>query len=256
MTGVALPGGSEQFPYRAALIKGDCMCGRYASFRENQDLADAFAITTFGPEVDDWVPSWNVAPTQQVRMVVNRRSEASRQLRAARWGLVPSWAADPAMGSRLINARSETLTEKPSFKGALARRRCLIPADGYYEWTDGKSGRVKQPVYFHLDDSLLAFAGLYEFWRAKPDAPWLVTTTIITTAAQGIVQHFHHRQPVILGPETWDAWLDPELIEQHAATELLRTSPQPDLLATRVSTKVNSVANNGPDLLTPVEPVS
>jgi putative SOS response-associated peptidase YedK len=232
------------------------MCGRYASFRENQDLADAFAITTFGPEVDDWAPSWNVAPTQQVRVIVDQLPGPSRQLRAARWGLVPSWAADPAMGSRLINARSETLAEKPSFKGALARRRCLLPADGYYEWTDSGTGLAKQPVYLHPADGMLAFAGLYEFWRAKPDAPWLVTTTIITAAAQGIVQRFHHRQPVILAPETWDAWLDPELTEPHAATDLLRASPQSALVATRVSTKVNSVANNGPDLLTPIEPVS
>ncbi len=231
------------------------MCGRYASFRENQDLADAFAITMFGPEVEDWVPSWNVAPTQNVRIIVDRLPEPSRQLRAARWGLVPPWAADPAMGSRLINARSETLAEKPSFKGALARRRCLLPADGYYEWADGGPGRAKQPVFFHPSGGMIAFAGLYEFWRAKPDAPWLVTTTIITAAAQGIVQRFHHRQPVILGPEAWDAWLDPELTELHAATDLLRANSQSDLVATRVSPKVNSVANNGPDLLTPVEPV-
>lgn len=256
------------------------MCGRYASFRQNQDLLDAFKIgrdVPDDPELAQWEASWNVAPTTPVRMVVERvprREQAAeaaeaaddaappvpvRQLRVARWGLVPSWAKDPGIGSRMINARSETLLEKPAFRTALAKHRCLIPADGYYEWrppAPGAARTAKHPQLIHAPDGgLLAFAGLYEFWRDRTlgeAAPWLVTCTIITTAAEGDMTQIHDRRPAMLTPEAWDAWLDPTTSAPDARA-LLDARP-PELAWHEVSTAVNSVANDGPHLLDPVTP--
>ena len=171
------------------------MCGRYASFREAQDLADHFAVSAAGIAEDARLlpPSWNVAPTDPVRVVVERETEVDpdapdrvlRSLRLARWGLVPGWAKDPSIGSRLINARMETVGEKPAFKRAFATRRALLPADGYYEWytLPSEGGKpLKQPYFIRpADGSVFAMAGLYEFWKA-PDGSWLTTATVITTS--------------------------------------------------------------------------
>lgn len=222
------------------------MCGRYASFRENQDLADAFAITLF--DVDDtWEPSWNIAPTDEVRMVVERPAEGvvTRQLRSARWGLVPGWAKDPAMASKTFNARWETVAEKPTFRKALAVRRCLVPADGYYEWRKPD----RQPFYIHPGDgSVLAFAGLYEFWKAGPDAPWLVTTTILTRPSSGHLEQVHDRMPVMPPPDAWEAWLDPTQTDPVAALGAV-DAQRADLEMTPVGRAVGNVANNGPGLI-------
>lgn len=271
------------------------MCGRYASFRDAQDLADAFAVAP--PDVADDAgglpPSWNVAPTDAVRVVVERAPRPSsagedavggtedgtddrprRSLRLARWGLVPGWAKDPSIGARMINARVETLDTKPAFRKALAVRRCLVPAEGYYEWqapTDdappvtGPTGRrrkpPKQPFWIHpADDGPLAFAGLYEFWRdpeRADDDPlrWLVTMTIVTGGAptdDPALAEIHDRQPVILDRTRWDAWLDPQLTDADRVMDLLRR-PAPPLVATPVSTDVNAVGNDGPQLIEPVE---
>lgn len=241
------------------------MCGRFASFREAQDLADAFALAEVADDARLLPPSWNVAPTQQIRIVVERESsdthEVVRSLRLARWGLVPSWAKDPSVGARMINARSETAQEKPSFSRAFARRRAIVPADAYYEWAappPGSTTTSKQPYAIRAADGApLAFAGLYEFWKTPgtPEDgvdPWLVTATILTTAAQGELRAIHDRQPVILGPQTWDLWLDPS-IEPSAASDLLRLPP-PDLVAVPVSTAVNRVGTDGPQLLEPLAP--
>ncbi len=266
------------------------MCGRYASFREAQDLADAFAVAPpdVAPDAGLLPPSWNVAPTDAVRIVVERPpkdapqgADAVRALRLARWGLVPGWAKDPSVGSRMINARVETLTDKPAFRRAAAARRCLVPAEGYYEWqeapdaasatapdaastTGGRRRRTpKQPFWIHPDDGgVLAFAGLYEFWRdpqRADDDPqrWLVTMTIVTGGAptdDPALAEIHDRQPVILDPGRWDAWLDPDLTDLDRVAELLRR-PAPRLVATPVSTEVNAVGNDGPQLIEPVEPV-
>ena len=267
------------------------MCGRYASFREAQDLADAFAVAPpdVAPDAGLLPPSWNVAPTDAVRIVVERPpkdapqgADAVRALRLARWGLVPGWAKDPSVGSRMINARVETLTDKPAFRRAAAARRCLVPAEGYYEWqeapdaasatapdaastTGGRRRRAtKQPFWIHPDDGgVLAFAGLYEFWRdpqRADDDPqrWLVTMTIVTGGAptdDPALAEIHDRQPVILDPGRWDAWLDPDLTDLDRVAELLRR-PAPRLVATPVSTEVNAVGNDGPQLIEPVEPVA
>lgn len=262
------------------------MCGRYASFRDAQDLADAFAVAP--PDVADDArglpPSWNVAPTDPVRIVVERAPkdatddaepvrEPVRSLRLARWGLVPGWAKDPSVGSRMINARVETLTTKPAFRRAAAARRCLVPAEGYYEWqalpeppgqAGGRRRPRKQPFWIHpADGGPLAFAGLYEFWRdpsRDDDDPhrWLVTMTVVTGGAptdDPALAEIHDRQPVILGPDEWANWLDPDRTDPDDVMAVLRRAvgaPR-GLVATPVSTAVSSVANDGPHLLEPVE---
>ncbi len=265
------------------------MCGRYASFRDAQDLADEFAVAPpdIAGDAAGLPASWNVAPTDAVRIVVERPPRSSgaagedaeddaprRSLRLARWGLVPGWAKDPSIGARMINARVETLATKPAFRKAFAARRCLVPAEGYYEWqappddappVTGPTGRrrkpPKQPFWIHpADDGPLAFAGLYEFWRdpdRDDDDPlrWLVTMTIVTGGAptdDPALAEIHDRQPVILDRARWDAWLDPHLTDPDRVMDLLRR-PTPPLVATPVSTQVNAVGNDGPQLIEPVE---
>lgn len=248
------------------------MCGRYASFREAQDLADAFALAEIAEDARLLPPSWNVAPTDGVRMVVERperledgtHGEIVRTLRAARWGLVPSWAKDPSIGNRMINARSEGLADKPAFQRAFATRRALLPSDGYYEWKppddSGAGARPrtkKQPFYIHPPDGgVLALAGLYEFWKDPTKADndpdrWLVSAAVVTVPATGELAHIHDRQPLMLRPEDWDAWLDPAKGAREASALLM--APPPDLVATPVSTAVNTVANDGPELVREVE---
>lgn len=241
------------------------MCGRYASFRAAQDLADAFAVapSDVADDARALPPSWNLAPTDPVRVVVERESdgEVRRSLRVVRWGLVPGWAKDPSIGSRMINARVETLTTKPAFRKAAASRRCLVPAEGYFEWQPAPTrGTLKQPLWIHPDDGgVLAFAGLYEFWRdpaCADDDPlrWLVTMTIVTGGAAGddpTIAEIHDRRPVILPSTEWDAWLDPHLTDPGRVLELLHRAPPP-LVARLVSTEVNRVSTNGPALIEPV----
>lgn len=243
----------------------DPMCGRYASFREDQALADEFAIATVADDVRLLGPSWNVAPTDGVRMVVERADketgEITRQLRVARWGLVPSWAKDISVGNRMINARVESIADKPAFARPFAVRRALLPADGYYEWrkpAPGATSKRKQPFYLHpADGDVVALAGLYEFWKdpSKSDddpARWVVSATVITRPASDELAHIHDRQPLMLRPEAWSAWLDPA-VGADGAMELLE-APAPEIVATPVSTAVNAVANNGPSLVDEVDP--
>jgi putative SOS response-associated peptidase YedK len=234
------------------------MCGRYASTRSDSDLQAVFDIAeTVGDEVP---PSYNVAPTQTIRTVLERapkdepESDAVRQLRSVRWGLIPSWAKDAKIGSRLINARSETITEKPSFKKAASRRRCIIPADGYYEWE--KRDGAKVPYFLHEQD-VLAMAGLYELWRDPTKADddedrWVWSATVLTSPAADALGHIHDRSPVVLPPDLRASWLDPTLTDLGEVSELLAAIPEPRLEPYEVSTAVNSVKNNSPELLTPV----
>ncbi|MDR6909115.1 putative SOS response-associated peptidase YedK [Rhodococcus fascians] len=234
------------------------MCGRYASTRSDSDLQAVFDIAeTVGDEVP---PSYNVAPTQTIRTVLERapkdepESDAVRQLRSVRWGLIPSWAKDAKIGSRLINARSETITEKPSFKKAASRRRCIIPADGYYEWE--KRDGAKVPYFLH-EQGVLAMAGLYELWRDPTKADddedrWVWSATVLTSPAADALGHIHDRSPVVLPPELRASWLDPTLTNLNEVSELLAAIPEPRLEPYEVSTAVNSVKNNSPELLTPV----
>jgi putative SOS response-associated peptidase YedK len=255
------------------------MCGRYASAKKAEDLAESFGIRSDNVH-GDIDADFNVAPTKPVFTVVDRvprrhrdsagqaTSEAStdsdapqRQLRIARWGLVPSWAKDPSIGNRLINARLETAADKPAFRGAFRTRRCLLPADGYYEWwpatgADGKA--VKQPFFIHpRDGGTLAMAGLYEFWRDSeradddPEA-WLFTVTVLTTSAPDDLGRIHDRMPLMVEPDRWQRWLDPAEQDPATVRELL-TPARPGLLeAYAVSRDVNDVRRNGAHLLDPL----
>ncbi len=242
------------------------MCGRYVAAKDPAALAVEFdAVIDPG---DDLPPDYNVAPTKPVHVVVDRDVEGSRTrtLEVARWGLIPSWAKDPGMGSRLINARAETVATKPAFRGAFGKRRCLVPADGYYEWYEptepgaplGRSGKpLKQPFYIHpADGRSLPMAGLYEWWRdpvvAEGDASaWRLTCTIITTEASDAVGRIHDRMPMTIARSNWAAWLDPQLGAEEAGV-LLAPATDITLEAYPVSTRVNSVRNNGVELVAPL----
>jgi putative SOS response-associated peptidase YedK len=200
-------------------------------------------------------PDYNVTPRREVVVVV-QRSDGRRALDRMRWGLVPSWAKEVAIGDRLINARGETVAEKPSFRRAFARRRCIIPADGFYEWMAIPGRRTKQPVFIHAGTGQpLALAGLWESWRdpTVADAPALRTCTIITTAANRTLEPVHDRMPVILGEETWDAWLDPTG-DPSALAPLLVPAPDEAVEFHAVTTAVNSPRNNDSSLLDPAPP--
>ena len=253
------------------------MCGRYASSRKPEDLVEEFEISANGGNrVDEALqPDYNVAPTKPVYAVMERSPSGSkggddsepaspeRQLRVLSWGLVPSWAKDPAIGNRMINARMETVAEKPAYKRAFASRRCLLPADGYFEWyptqVKGKSGRpLKQPFYIHPSDGgVLAMAGLYEIWRdpdrAEDDPDrfrW--TCTVLTTEAEDAVGHIHDRMPLMVERERWAAWLDPTVSGKDDLLSLLVPAAPGRLEAFPVSTDVNNVRNNGPELVAPI----
>jgi putative SOS response-associated peptidase YedK len=226
------------------------VCGRYANSRHDGDLLRDFQVASVvDPEPD---PSWNVAPTDGARVVLERlvNDQPDRQLRTLRWGLVPSWAKDVKIGARLINARSETVLEKPAFKAAAARRRCLVPADGYYEWM--KTDERKIPMYLH-GEGILGFAGLYEIWRDPADEDgWVRSFTIITRPAQDALGHVHDRCPVIIPPDLRETWLDPAVTDPDEIRDLLAAIPDPQLDTYEVAPLVNSVKNNGPELIAPV----
>ena len=230
------------------------------SVKSRADVADLFEAVPVGPELTE---SFNVAPTDTVYGVVEhaRDDKVERQIRNVRWGLVPSWAKDTKIGNRLINARVETLAAKPSWRSAFGKHRAIIPARGYYEWSPrDHNGTVrKQPYYLHpADDGVLAFAGLYELWRdhTKPDDDpdrWLWTAVIITTDATGPSGEVHDRTPLILPYDRVNAWLDPNRTEPNDIYEVLNGIIMQPLDVRPISTAVNKVGNNGPDLLEPLD---
>lgn len=239
------------------------MCGRYANSASTANIYGLFGVDEVVDE--DLEPSWNIAPTDPVRAVIERApkdaepdEQTVRQLRTVRWGLVPSWSKDAKGGARLINARSETVTEKPAFRKAAASRRCLLPAEGYYEWQKTEDGKV--PYFLHAPDGgMLAFAGLYELWRdpAKADddpTRWLWTCTVITRHATDTLGEIHDRCPVLVPTELRDDWLDCRAADVAVAGRLLAAMPPPVLEPRVVSTAVNSVRNDGPELIAPAGP--
>jgi putative SOS response-associated peptidase YedK len=222
------------------------VCGRYASSANPDDLVSHFRVEE--PPEEVLPPSYNVAPTDPVYAVMERHEH--RVLKVVRWGLVPSWAKDPKGGARFINARRETVAEKPAFRAAYQRRRCLVPADGYFEWQ--QQGGHKQPYFLAARDrSPLAMAGLYEVWKG-PDEQLLWTCTVITTEAADELGHIHDRTPLLVPPEAWDRWLDPSV--EDPGDDLLVPGTPGVLDAWPVPPAVGNVKNNGPELVEPWAP--
>lgn len=224
------------------------MCGRYTL------AADPASLTRTIPGLEvpqDMHPRYNIAPSQDVAVVAN---DGTNQLHFFRWGLVPSWAKDPKIGYRMINARSETLAEKPSFRTAYRRRRCLVLADGFYEWYQPPDSDGKTPVYVQLaSEEPFAFAGLWEAWHPPDAEESLLSCTIITTTPNELMQKFHHRMPVILDPEDYSIWLDPEEQTPELLNPLLRPYPAEEMRAYPVSRFVNQPRNDSPECIHPAE---
>ena len=246
------------------------MCGRYASSRKPEDLVEEFGIDRVDV-AEPLEPDYNVAPTKDVYAVFDRvprggdsEAEPERRLASVSWGLVPSWAKDRSIGSKMINARVETLADKPAFKRAFSVRRCLLPADGYFEWYPtsrlNRTGKpLKQPFFIRpKDGGVLAMAGLYEIWRnpavcdQDADGAFLWTATVITTSAEDSLGHIHDRMPMLVEPERYDEWLDAKATSREDLRALLVPAAPGRLEAYPVSLAVNHVANNGPLLLDPL----
>ncbi|HEY7782534.1 MAG TPA: SOS response-associated peptidase [Ktedonobacterales bacterium] len=224
------------------------MCGRYAIRVDAETLAQRFHLTA--PELplpDDLAgPRYNVAPTQRMAIVV--RDAEGAHARPMRWGLVPRWAKDPSGGAKMINARSETLIEKPTFRPLVRTRRCVVPASGFYEWDRA----TRTPYFIHLKgEPVLGFAGLYDIWSG-PDGTVMPTYTIITTAANETIAPIHDRMPAILRPEDEDDWLDPANTKPEEVLPLLRPYAPTDIALYKVSRDVNSPRNDREDLLLPL----
>lgn len=230
------------------------MCERYADFLHERLLMEAFAITEATDEARRLPPNWNTAPTQLARIITLAPDGSKRHLLTAHWGLLPAWAKDPAIAAKFFNASRETVTEKPAFRTAYAKRRCLVPANGYYEWEarELQPGRVaKQPFYIYpADASPLALAGLWET-RKNEGAERTFSFTILTTAAKGALARIHERQPVMLSPGAWDAWLDPET--PHPVLETLVVSKGPAMAAHPVARDIGNLRVNHPGLISPIE---
>jgi putative SOS response-associated peptidase YedK len=223
------------------------MCGRYRLGRGRE----AF-VKYFGTDADDldWSPRYNIAPTQNVPTIRQDAKEPKRTASLLRWGLFPRWAADASLGAKLINARSETVAAKPSFRACLRERRCLIPADGFYEWK--RTGKARQPYCFALlDDSPFAFAGIWDRWRA-PNGNMVESCSILTTAPNAIASDVHDRMPVILSSDDYDVWLDPGLTKVEALIALLRPYGG-EMTKYPVSTRVNDADNDDPQCAERVE---
>jgi len=220
------------------------MCGRFTLTTNLGAIATRFGVARF---LGEGTARYNIAPTQTV-IVVN--DDGTRHLTHMRWGLIPSWAKDPAIGNRMINARAETVATKPAFRAALRKRRCLIPADGFYEWTP--VGRRKQPVYIALKrQELFAFAGLWEAWTS-PEGEEIRSCTIITTEANDLLKPIHDRMPVILRQEAEATWLDHTIQDPVRLLALLLPFPAEEMEVFPVSTKVNNPANDRPECIEPL----
>jgi putative SOS response-associated peptidase YedK len=229
------------------------MCGRFVSSSPPDEIAAYFSAEEYPEQLIE--PSWNVAPTDDVYVVLE--NGGVRRVARRRWGLVPFWASDLKVGNRMINARAESLSGSKAFKRAFAKRRCLVPADGFYEWQRVPGRKAKQPYYVHRpDDEPYAFAGLWELWRPKDtdgnevegEEP-VRSATIITTEANEEMSRIHDRMPVILPPSAWDAWLDPDNDDLDTLGQLLVPAPPSVTVLRPVGTQVSNVRNQGPQLV-------
>jgi putative SOS response-associated peptidase YedK len=227
------------------------MCGRFVLFSSASEIARYFEATLDERVAEQVHASWNIPPTRRIPAITADR-DGVRHLDLYRWGLVPSWAKGLSFGANTINARAESIATKPSFRAAFRARRCLIPANGYYEWKT-TPGEVKQPFFFdRADNSPLAFAGLWEIWHSPTDdsSNDVVTCSIVTTDASPDVAEIHNRMPAILEPDgTWERWLDPDLHDRDELEALLRPAPSGTLRRRRVGPAVGSVKNDGPQLI-------
>jgi putative SOS response-associated peptidase YedK len=221
------------------------MCGRYRLSRRKQLIAEYFETDN---EVD-WEPRYNIAHSQQVGIIRQDPSRPERRFSLARWGLIPSWAGDASVGSKTINARSETVVSKPAFRDAFSSRRCLLPADGFFEWR--RSGRERQPFHFGMqDDSLFAFAGLWDRWR-DPAGVVIESCSILTTTPNLLLAGIHNRKPVIPRHENYDLWLDVGFKNVKALAEVLLPFEAAQMRCFPVSTRINAVTNDDPDCVVP-----
>jgi putative SOS response-associated peptidase YedK len=226
------------------------MCGRFRLARSKELLDEAFGAVE-GPVPVEWSPRYNVAPGQLIVAVRQDAARPVRELVRLRWGLIPAWAKEASIGYKMINARAETAAEKPAFRQAMRKRRCLIPADGFYEWK--KAAGKKLPYCFTMaDDAVFAFAGLWEQWRNPAGEP-IESCTILTTEPNELAREIHDRMPVILSPEDYELWLDPGFARMDALQEMLKPYPADEMRCYRVSERVNQVKNDDPECAAEIE---
>jgi putative SOS response-associated peptidase YedK len=224
------------------------MCGRYRLSRRKQ-LVEEYFDSVSGEE--EWTPRYNIAPTQFVSVVRQHPKEPIRQLALMRWGLIPSWSRDPSAAAKMINARSETAATKPAFRDPLKFRRCLIPADAFYEWQ--RKAKSKQPYCFEVNNGdLFAFAGLWDGWKDS-SGNWIKTCSILTTPPNALTSGVHDRMPVILDPDSYDLWLDPGMTDVQVVSELLKPYDAQSMRCYPVSTRINHVGNDDEECSRPVE---
>ena len=222
------------------------MCGRFSQTASPEIIAEQFQVTDFPL----FPPRYNIAPSQPIAVIRIEPDTTTRRLVQLRWGLIPSWAKDPKIGNQCINAKAETVAEKPSFRSAFKKRRCLVVATGFYEWQ--VQGRTKQPMWIGLRSKRpFAFAGLWEHWKPA-EGESLETCTIITTEPNELMQPIHNRMPVILAPASYDQWLDPTFQQAEPLKALLRPYPSDELTAYPVSTLVNNPRHDAPQCLEPL----
>lgn len=220
------------------------MCGRYVLSANPATVQRTFDLE----DIPDLAPRYNIAPTQPISIITDA---APKRLTLVQWGLVPSWSKDPGIGSRMFNARCETLAEKPSFRNAFKRRRCLVPADGFYEWM--KDGRKKRPFFIHMKSrEVFAFAGLWDTWQGAEGSE-IDSCTIITTEPNALIRPLHNRMAVILHDNDYEAWLDPET-PQPVLMSMLQPYPAEAMAAYEVSPAVGNYRNEGPELIKPFTP--
>jgi putative SOS response-associated peptidase YedK len=225
------------------------MCGRYKLSQRKQVVEEYFDCSSDEP---DWTPRYNIAPTQPVPVIRQHPKEPIRELSLMRWGLIPSWAKDASGAARMINARSETAATKPAFRDALKSRRCLIPADGFFEWK--RDGKTKQPYCFEVNEgALFVFAGLWERWK-DPAGNWIKTCSILTTTPNAVTSAVHDRMPVILDPDGYELWLDPGMKNVVAASDLLKPYDAMLMRCFPISSRINSVSNDDAECSKVAEP--
>ena len=238
--------GGEKMCVFCPMCHNFVMCGRYRLSRRKQIIEEHFDSIS-GEE--EWTPRYNVAPTQPVPIIRQHPKKPVRQLSLARWGLIPSWAKDPSGAAMMINARSETAATKPAFRDALKSRRCLVPADGFYEWQ--RTGNTKQPFCFEVNEgSLFVFAGLWDRWK-DANGTWVKSCSILTTTPNAVAAAIHDRMPVVLEPDSYDLWLDPGMKDATTASGLLKPYNAQRMRCYPVSDRINRVANDDEKCSTP-----